>query len=79
VGNVRAADRFIYTAIGDVVNLAARLEGLTRSLDAAVAIDAATYTAAGDAAAHFTRHGPALVKGRDQVVEVYFLPLAQPG
>jgi class 3 adenylate cyclase len=79
VGNVRAADRFIYTAIGDVVNLAARLEGLTRSLEAAVAIDAATYTAAGGAAAHFTRHGPALVKGRDQPVEVYFLPLAQPG
>jgi class 3 adenylate cyclase len=75
VGNVRAADRLIYTAIGDVVNLAARLEGLTRSLQAAVAIDAATYEAAGDTAADFQRHGPALVKGRDQAVEVYYLPL----
>ena len=27
VGNIRAADRFIWTVIGDTTNLAARLQG----------------------------------------------------
>jgi adenylate cyclase len=76
VGNVRAADRFIYTAIGDVPNLASRLEGLTRKLDASVAIDGATQAGAGDAAAGFQHHGPTLVRGRSRVVDVYFLPQA---
>ena len=75
VGNVRAADRLIYTAIGDIANLASRLEGLTRQLNAAIAIDAATRSGAGDAAAPFVRHGPTLVRGREQAVDVYFLPL----
>lgn len=75
VGNVRAADRLIYTAIGDMANLASRLEGLTRQLSAAIAIDAATRAGAGDAAAPFVRHGPTLVRGREQAVDVYFLPL----
>jgi class 3 adenylate cyclase len=41
VGNVRAVDRMIWTAIGNTVNLAARLQSLTRDFDVAVAIDAA--------------------------------------
>jgi class 3 adenylate cyclase len=75
VGNVRAADRLIYTAIGDTANLASRLEGLTRRLDASVAIDSATHQAAGEAASSFRRHGPTLVRGRQQTVDVYFMPL----
>jgi len=53
VGNVRSADRLIYTAIGDTANLAARIENLTRRLGAAIAIDGTTRAAAGDAAAAF--------------------------
>lgn len=34
-----AVDRLIWTAIGTTVNLAARLQGLTRTLDAAVIVD----------------------------------------
>lgn len=75
VGNVQAADRLIYTALGDIVNLASRLQGLTRNLEAAIAVDAATHDAAGDAAGAFRRHGPALVRGRDHAVDVYYLPL----
>ena len=75
VGNVRTADRLIYTAIGDVANLASRLEGLTRQLKGSIAIDGPTRAGAGDAAAPFVRQGPTLVRGREQVVDVYFLPL----
>ena len=47
VGNIQSSDRFIWTVIGDTVNLAARLQSLTRELDAAVAIDDTTFRRAG--------------------------------
>jgi len=76
VGNVRTNDRFVYTAVGDVVNLASRLERLTRDLHAAVAIDARTHRTAGESAASFRRHEQVLIRGRVEPVDVYALPLA---
>jgi adenylate cyclase len=76
VGNVRTNDRFVYTAVGDVVNLASRLERLTRELHAAVAIDARTHRTAGDSAACFRLHEQVLIRGRAEPVDVYSLPLA---
>jgi class 3 adenylate cyclase len=76
VGNVRTNDRLVYTAVGDIVNLASRLERLTRELHAAVAIDARTHSTAGDAAAAFRRHEHVLIRGRAEPVDVYALPLA---
>jgi class 3 adenylate cyclase len=78
VGNIRAADRLIYTAVGDTVNLASRIQGLTRELRASVAIDDATHAAAGDAAAAFTAHPGARIRGRAEPVDLWLLPLAEP-
>jgi adenylate cyclase len=75
VGNVRSVDRLIWTALGDTTNLAARLQGLTRDLDAAIVIDLATWRAAGEAAADFERRENVPIRGRSRREEVFILPL----
>lgn len=76
VGNVRTNDRLVYTAVGDVVNLAARIEKMTRQLGVAVAIDASTHRRAGARREEFVRHADVAVRGRAEVVDVYALAVA---
>lgn len=71
-------DRLIWSAIGNTTNLAARLQSLTRDLDAAIVIDAATWAAAGDARADLERHEKTPIRGRYQTEDVYVLPLTVP-
>jgi adenylate cyclase len=76
VGNIQSADRFIWTVIGNPVNLAARLQGLTRELDAALATDDTTFRRAGhEACRGFVRHADLVIRGRTQRETVHALPL----
>jgi class 3 adenylate cyclase len=75
VGNVETKDRLIYTAIGDTVNLASRLQSMTRQLDAAIAIDANTRDGAGEAARGFEHRGETPVRGRKEAADVWVLPI----
>jgi class 3 adenylate cyclase len=71
IGEVRAVDRRIWTAIGDTVNLAARLQALTRMLGATIVVDARTWQHAGYVAADFVRHDQEPVRGRTHHEDIY--------
>jgi class 3 adenylate cyclase len=74
VGSIESADRRIWAAIGNTTNLAARLQGLTRDLDAAVAIDAVTHERAGAAGVDFEARHEIRIRGRSESEEVWVLP-----
>jgi class 3 adenylate cyclase len=74
-GNIRSADQVIWTALGNIVNLAARLQAATRELDAQIVIDATTHQRAGADAAHFQRREGVAIRGRREAEVVYLLPL----
>ena len=75
VGNVQAVDRLIWTAVGNTTNLAARLQEMTRELDASVVMDARTQRVAGPAARAFQRLEQVAIRGRTQPEELWLLPL----
>jgi adenylate cyclase len=75
VGNIESADRAIWTALGNPVNLAARLQAMTRDLDASVAIDYVTFRRTGETCADFVRYGDVAIRGRTAVETVHALPL----
>jgi class 3 adenylate cyclase len=75
VGNIQAADRMIWSAIGNTTNLAARLQGLTRELDASLLIDGVTRERAENAAKAFERRPDVPIRGRRDTQDVYALPM----
>jgi adenylate cyclase len=72
VGHFGAPDRLSYTAMGDGVNLAARLEGLNKSYGTTILTSEDTRAGAGDAFA-FRLVDRVAVKGKARSVAVYEL------
>ena len=75
VGNIQAVDRLIWSAIGNTTNLAARLQGLTRDLDASLVVDAVTWQRAGAATPDFEKRSDVPIRGRCERQDVYALPI----
>ncbi|MFK7850366.1 MAG: adenylate/guanylate cyclase domain-containing protein [Akkermansiaceae bacterium] len=72
VGNIGAEKRLSYTALGDTVNLACRLEEMNSILGTTILTNRNVHEAAGDDF-EWRKPDPVEVRGKRKLVEVYEL------
>jgi adenylate cyclase len=72
VGNIGSSRRMDYTAIGDTVNLASRLESATKDLGVPILVSEYTYIAL-KGTFRFKEVGSIRVKGRTEPIQTYTL------
>jgi adenylate cyclase len=77
VGSIGSSRRMEYTAIGDTVNVASRLESATKEMGAAILLSEHTYYGA-KGAFPFRNMGTISVRGREEPLTVYALEVKQP-
>ncbi|MCC3306622.1 adenylate/guanylate cyclase domain-containing protein [Sneathiella sp. HT1-7] len=80
LGDIGSERRLEYAVLGDVVNVASRLEALTRELNAHTVVSDKLIEAAGGAAIakdlNFIENGTQAIRGRDETVKTWLQPLA---
>ncbi|GAC1434331.1 MAG: hypothetical protein NVSMB51_01230 [Solirubrobacteraceae bacterium] len=74
VGSMGGGRKLDYTVIGDPVNVAARVEALTRQTGDSILLTEATRQALSDPSVQLVERGSTPVKGRKQQVALYTLP-----
>lgn len=79
VGVIGRAELLEFTVVGDTVNVAERLERMTRPLDAAIAISGEVFEAALSTSLgrYWSLQPHCAIPGRTRLLDVYYLPLSQ--
>ena len=78
VGSIGSSRRMEYTAIGDTVNVASRLESATKEMGATILLSEHTYYGAKGGAFPFRNMGTISVRGREEPLTVYSIEVKQP-
>lgn len=82
LGAIGSERSLSFAAVGDTCNVASRLQNLCRELDAdicvgAAVIDNAIASGDHDAPKGFVNHGPVSLRGREELVDVWYVPNAE--